>query len=160
MIKCKTVLPLQGEDRCTKLLQWALNGAIPTGQFNEILMASRWNLNDIPNIKPFIDELKPFTDRITVMGPVVEYKYSLPWLMAKLPEEDIKYFSNFNRQAEVKKKTTKRVATTNARFYSVIDKMCSARDKCTHYVENTPIQFDYGHLTQKGAEFLSKDIWE
>lgn len=122
-------------------------------------MASRWKLNDIPNVKPFIDEIKPFTDRVTVMGPVVEYMYSLPWLMAKLPKEDLKYFSNFNRQAEVNKKLQKVVASTNARFYPVIDKMCSARDKCTRYVEGTPIQFDYGHLTQKGAEFLSQDIW-
>ena len=157
---CKTVLPLQGADRCTKLLQWALNKAIPTGQFNEILIASRWKLNDIPNVKPFIDKIEPFTDRITVMGPVVEYKYSLPWLMAKIPEEDIKYFSNFNGQAEVNKKLQKVVSSTNARFYPVIDKMCSARDKCTHYVEGTPIQFDYGHLTQKGAEFLLQDIWD
>ncbi len=157
---CKTVLPLQGEDRCTKLFQWALNEAIPTGQFDEILMASRWKLNDILNVKPFIDKIEPFTNRVTVMGPVVEYKYSLPWLMAKFPVEDIKYFSNFNRQAEVNKKLRKVVNSTNARFYPVIDRMCSARDNCTHYVEGTPIQFDYGHLTQKGAEFLSKDIWD
>lgn len=157
---CKTVLPLKGRDRCTKLIQWALSDVIPSGQFDEILMASRWKLNDIPNVKPFIDKIEPFTDRVTVIGPVIEYKYSLPWLMAKFPEEDIRYFSNFNGQFEVNEQLQKVVDSTKARFYPVIDKMCSARDKCTHYVEGTPIQFDYGHLTQKGAEFLSKDIWD
>ncbi|OJF68809.1 hypothetical protein BK026_08405 [Alteromonas sp. V450] len=156
---CKTVLPLKGAGRCTKLLHWAINDVIPKGHFNEVIMASRWKLKDTSIVKPFIEQIKPFTDRVTVMGPVVEYKYSLPWLLAKYPEEDVKYFSKFNRQAEVNTKLQAVVESTGARFYPIIYKMCSDRDKCNHYVDNTPIQFDYGHLTQEGAEFLLTEIW-
>ena len=156
---CKTVLPLKGAERCTKLLQWAINDVIPTRRFDEIIMASRWQLNDLTNVRPFIDHIKPYTDLVTVIGPVVEYRYSLPWLMAKFPEEDIKYFSNFNRQAEVNSALQILVGSKGERFYPVLYKMCIASDTCLHYVDDTPIQFDYGHLTQQGAEYLLTDIW-
>ncbi len=40
------------------------------------------------------------------------------------------------------------------KYISVIDGMCESKYQCITTLDGSPIQFDYGHLTQEGAEHV------
>jgi hypothetical protein len=78
---CRPIVPIQGVERCTVLMDWAIKDLITNKQFGKIIIAGRWITRDIQHIAETIALLNKSSNHIQVIGPVVEYQYPLPMLL-------------------------------------------------------------------------------
>jgi hypothetical protein len=91
------------------------------------------------------------------MGPVVEYQYPLPKLLAKFGDspESMKY-SAYSVQKQLSIALAKATILAGGNYIPTIDYLCnSEKTECqlTNY-NGIPMQFDYVHLTHEGASQL------
>lgn len=157
---CRPILPYKGADRCTDMLKWVLSELLKEQKFDRIILSSRWQAGDQLLIKNIISELDQYSSELVILGPVVEYKYSLPWLLSSFNEANQRMkFAIYNTRKNVDMELKTLVEQQGGKYYSVIDAMCEEKKHCYQTTtENIPIQFDYGHLTHEGATFLLRRL--
>lgn len=63
------------------MMQFLFADFIPRHRFDTILVSARWKPEDIDDLRVTAEALKPYADRVVVIGPHVEYKHDLPRLM-------------------------------------------------------------------------------
>ncbi|WP_339722101.1 acyltransferase family protein [uncultured Paraglaciecola sp.] len=159
---CKPLLPLKGENRCTDLMAWVFNTLIEKQQYDKVYIAGRWRIEDAKKINATITHLQQYVSQVVVLGPVIEYEHRLPQLLAKFgdtaPNAIMKY-AKFEQQRLVDDSLHFQVTAANGEYKSVLKAMCSSPTLCQHTVDDgIPIQSDYGHLTNQGAQFLLNKI--
>ncbi|WP_338518260.1 acyltransferase family protein [Alteromonas gracilis] len=157
---CKPTIPLVGEKRCTQLLDWGMKDVIPTLNFDLVLVSARWREADVDGLVNMLDFLKQYTPKIAVIGPLVEYQSSLPWLLARASENAIQTMSNYTKSSELDYVLGQAVDSRGAVYISLLHKMCPTSDRCILYAPNgDPMQFDYGHVSHNGAMSLINEFW-
>ncbi len=157
---CKPTIPLVGEKRCTQLLDWGMKDVIPILNFDLVLVSARWREADIDGLVNMLDFLKQYTPKIAVIGPLVEYQSSLPWLLARASENTVQTMSNYTKSAELDNLLGQVIVSKGAVYISLLHKMCPTSDTCTLYAPNgEPMQFDYGHVSHSGAMSLINTFW-
>jgi peptidoglycan/LPS O-acetylase OafA/YrhL len=157
---CKPLLPLQGEERCTALIDWGMHTLITDKQFDEIIVAARWKHKDLQFLDTTLSFLKQYTPNVTVFGPVVEYQYPLPKLLAMAGDSpEIMQYANYVKVKQLSNQMAKIILKTGARYYPTVEYMCEVGSPCQFTTQkDIPMQFDYGHLTHEGAlEILSQN---
>jgi len=158
---CKPLLNTTGKRRCTDLIQFLFTDFIPKHRFDTILVSARWSPGNIDNLKKTAEALKPHAGRVVVIGPHVEYKHDLPWLLAaSILKDDPSIVDRFR---VVKQKQTDRMFAEKLRsdgvgyvsLYRAIcpDERCQVTDQ-----DGLPLAFDYGHLTTSGSLFAAQQI--
>ncbi|NJM92574.1 MAG: acyltransferase, partial [Rhodospirillaceae bacterium] len=79
---CKPVMGGSGQRQCLDLMQFLFTDFIPKHRFDAILISARWSSDNLEGLSKTASALKPFADRVVVLGPRVEYEQDLPWLLA------------------------------------------------------------------------------
>lgn len=151
---CKPLYPLQGKKRCTDLIDLAVKMA-SKNRIDAIILSGRWDSKDVARFKPTLQKLTAEKNQIFIFGPTMEYKRSLPSIVASNLDkgENQHIEKNMMRTGvfNVEKAIISAVVNfENVRYFSVLDSLC-AQGRCTQAIENTPIAFDYGHFTYEGA---------
>ena len=141
-------------------MNWTFSSLLKEHNFDQIIISARWLKSDVPHLMETIDFLQERTNNISVLGLVIEYKLSLPRLLAKSSSKDkIRSESYLLKMKEIDSLLAKKLKSTEVEYFSVIDSICSDDKPCeTTTPEGIPLQFDYGHLTLKGAEFILKKL--
>jgi len=155
---CRPYPTTTGEKRCTDLMQFLYTQFIPKHRFDTILVSARWSPGNIDNIKKIVDVLKPYAGRVVIVGPHVEYKHDLPWLLvAGMLKND----STIVERARTKKqRRVDRMFADQLRGYasyvSLYHAICP-QDRCqVTNQDGVPLAFDYGHLTPSGSLFVAQ----
>ncbi|MEP1446575.1 MAG: acyltransferase family protein [Paraglaciecola sp.] len=150
---CRPLLPLQGIKRCTDLMDWAINDVIANTKIDKIIISGRWIERDIQYLASTITLLKKHTDHVLVAGPVIEYEYPLPMLLAKFGDSPkVMQFTDYAKRKHLDLELARATSMAGGEYQSTIDYMCSSELKCQRTTsEGVPMQFDYGHLTHEGA---------
>jgi hypothetical protein len=78
---CKPVVGATGPLRCTTLIKYIFEEFLPHTHLEGIILAARWNLEDLRSVKTTTEVLRPFADKIFVFGPIVEYERPLPRIL-------------------------------------------------------------------------------
>ena len=148
--------PSNKATQCRDLMNWTFSSLLKEHNFDQIIISARWLKSDVPHLMETIEFLQERTNNISVLGPVIEYKVSLPRLLAKSTSKDkIRSKSYLLKMKEIDSLLAKKLKSTEVEYFSVIDSICSDDKPCeTTTPEGIPLQFDYGHLTLKGAEFI------
>jgi peptidoglycan/LPS O-acetylase OafA/YrhL len=158
---CKPLLDLKGERRCTDLMRFLFADFIPKHRFDVILLSARWGSGNIADVRKTANALKPYAERVVVVGPHVEYKLDLPWLLAaSMLKNDP---SVVDRARFAKQKQTdalfaeqlRRDGTGYVSLYAALcpDGKCQVTDE-----QGLPLAFDYGHLTASGSTVVAQRI--
>lgn len=151
--QCKPMLPAQGLRRCQDLLTYLTQTFLVSHRPDEIILAARWRAEDLPTLLHTIETLRPFTGRIVVIGPIVEYEQSLPRLLAReiLTNSDAlaaSYRSLTPMTADRALSTG--LAGVSVTYVSLLDLLCTPN--CLVWARpGQPLQFDFGHLTSEGS---------
>lgn len=158
---CKPLVPVEGAKRCTDLMSWAFKGLITQHKFDKIILAGRWKDSDLKRIPQTLTSLRNHVALVEFIGPVVEYDHPLPWLLAKLGNSDkLMNYANYNEKKQLDTLLKEVVTKNKGKYRSVIDVICTTEKSCQHTSsDNTPLQFDFGHLTHEGAAFILKNIY-
>jgi len=158
---CKPLLDLEGERRCTDLMRFLFADFIPKHRFDTILLSARWGSGNIADVRKTANMLKRYAGRVVVLGPRVEYKQDLPWLLAaSMLKHDP---SVVDRSRLGKQKQTDRLFADQLRqdgigYVSLYAALCpEGRCRVTDK-DGLPLAFDYGHLTASGSTFVAQQI--
>lgn len=125
-----------------------------------IAQKNQHNLTDFQKVQSFINA-NELSTKILIVGPVPQWQPSLPNAIAKrhfekekLIIDDITFDKNL---VAIDRDMQEIYSSKSIEYVSIIDKLCSDNG-CTVKVDNnnTPLHFDYGHLTFEGSEFVVK----
>ncbi|HET6157695.1 MAG TPA: acyltransferase family protein [Dongiaceae bacterium] len=158
---CKPLIDIPGERRCTELMNFLFSDFIPKHHFELILLSARWSPGNIDKLKQTAEALKPYADRVIVLGPRVEYKQDLPWLLtASMLKHDP---SLVNRFRLTKQRQTDRLFADQLRqdgigYISLYSAICPEGQCRVTDQDGLPLAFDYGHLTRSGSLFVAQQI--
>ncbi len=153
---CKPTIQYIGKKMCTDLMKWAYTELIQKHKFNKIILSARWTKEDAPSLEKTIILLQNKIQDITVLGPIIEYNQALPRLLAKsTSKEDVLKHAEFARIEINDVAISEAVkSSSKAKYLSILNGMCSSSHMCITSIDSRPVQFDYGHLTHSGAEYV------
>lgn len=157
---CRPLLPLQGEKRCTDLIDYITSQWLMPQKLDAIILSARWKSDDAARMAHTIATLQGYAHQIIVLGPTVEYEHPLPLLLAKNDIIDARsaQLRKFVLHERFLTEETLRISVeqAGARFVKVASHICNDID-CMAYVSGQiPIAWDYGHFTAQGAAYVVK----
>jgi hypothetical protein len=156
---CKPTHPTHGDTNCVAFVQRMYARIASSERPDLVVLSARWTPADGPMLAETMRYLTDQRVRYVVLGPIVEYKRDLPWLLA---EERVKGQSGLaahQRKSSAKSDAMLRrlVAEHHADYISVYDIVCP-QGRCIESLGGAPLQFDYGHLTMQGSVFVARQI--
>jgi peptidoglycan/LPS O-acetylase OafA/YrhL len=157
---CRPLREAPGARFCTDLRSWFFDNWLDATRPAAILLAARWQEDELNRVQPTLDWLSSKTDRLAVIGPIVEYEGALPQLLARARWQEKGFDSAVHRtpgKAALDAQMRHQTEAAGAIYLSVLDRLCPPEDAGDCQVlaaDDTPIQFDYGHLTLTGARTL------
>ncbi|VAW87043.1 O-antigen acetylase [hydrothermal vent metagenome] len=164
---CRPTIAFQGKKRCTELMKKVFHNLLDKHDFDTIIIAAQWRKpEDIENLNKTIKFIENKVNNIIIFGPVMEYRQSLPMLLARTDNGAhqnkegfrITIARKWNDRLSVNEKIKNSTHETKAKFVSIIDYMCPDKT-CITTLDGVPIQYDGGHLTNEGASFVLKQIF-
>lgn len=159
---CKPVFGGRGHATCLALMERGLEEETAKGGIDAVMLSARWEAQDIPLLLATIDHLGARVPHIYVSGPIVEYRDALPRILAHaalsgdtgLPARQLSL-----EPGEIDAQLRAALAGyRNVVYLSPFRTLCPqpARACRTTVGDDIPVQWDYGHLTAEGADFLVK----
>jgi hypothetical protein len=160
---CRPLLSMQGEKRCTDLTAFIFNDFLPHNQIDGVIYAGRWEDQQLDDILATVTYLETLVPRIYIMGPIAEYKVSLPQLLLRLKPgngTEALQGSLLPERFALSEKMKKQFKGHKAIFVPTIEAACPGGN-CLVYAEGTtPLSWDYGHFTKAGSELVIKSLKE
>lgn len=154
---CKPTDGAPGEKRCTDLVNYMFDDFLPKHHVAGVVLSGRWQVSDIPRLVNTVRKLKPYTDKLVVLGPIVEYDRALPRLLAQaMYDRDDALPARHHRDEPryVDRKMREALANSGATYVSLYDAVCP-KGACTMWTaDDNPLQFDYGHMTAEGSRLI------
>ncbi len=154
---CKPVINTKGERRCTDLINYIYKDFILKHQLDGIIIAGRWKASGFDDLLESVEYLHKKGIPITVLGPVPEYHGQLSTLLAQsLYHQDPSIVQNafVHSKSTIDRTYSNINGKYDVNYISIYDIMCPNGSCKTLLEANTPIQFDYGHLTLGGSIYV------
>jgi hypothetical protein len=158
---CKPTVeqPMTGESRCRQLMNYVFQDYLSTHkQVDTLLIAGRWESNDLPRLARTIDWAKSHGMRVIVFGPMLQYDSALPRLLAtsiKSNDPALPFAHRVDQYVRLDRQMAGLAAKDwQVRYISYFKALCNS-DSCVEYVNgDVPLQSDYSHLTKEGSVWL------
>lgn len=146
---------------CRELMERVFNDFLTNNKVDKVLLAASWKDEDLPMLSATLQILKSRSIDVTVLGPIVEYDAALPRLLIDEILLDRPTLASARRTAGIRERDLamgRLVTAAGASYVSVYDALCR-EDRCDEFVEaDVPMQFDAGHLTDKGAAEVGRRL--
>ncbi|MDP2596923.1 acyltransferase family protein [Alteromonas stellipolaris] len=156
---CKPTLDYEGEARCTELMKWAFNDVLYSETYDKVIISARWKIDDLEPLLSAVEKLQSRGLEVVVLGPIIEYSQALPRLLAKTSAgETLVSSRKYSSISKIDSKFNAALSAKGFKYYSILKSICIDNTNCITTHNNEPIQFDYGHLTPKGAELILSHI--
>lgn len=146
---------------CSQLMRTVFDDYLATHKVDKLLIAAQWKDKDLPKIAATLDWAAERHIAVVLFGPIVQYDYSLPRLLAdslrwgnSALADDRRIGSDKVVDAAMRELAKRK----GAEFISFYDTLCQGRTCVTLVDGSTPLQFDYGHLTSAGSVLVAR-IW-
>jgi len=158
---CPPVVRGSKDWRCSDMVERVIGPLASSGKVQGIILASRWRANQAEALAETVRLLRAKGLDVTVLGPVTEYEGNFPSLLARAVEAgnpaDVRRFLAPDR-SQVDKLIGEAAQGAGARYLSSYDVICPG-GTCQLFAANrTPMHFDYGHLTDPGAEMVVRAL--
>lgn len=156
---CRPLMGGQGAERCIGLMRYVFEGHLPQVGSDAIVLAARWTRADMAGLLGTVERLKRFGVQIYVIGPIVEYQRKLPQLLTKSilsDDADMVARSRSKAQKVLDEELAVALRDSGATYISAFQTLCPS-DRCVTLTEaGVPVQWDYGHLTREGSQFVAE----
>ena len=161
---CKPVLGTRGEKTCIELIEMALGSFLQSNRPDVIILSARWIESDVPDVERTLKALAGKAGRVVVLGPIVEYAMPLPRLLAQVSggrDPALLLDARLMEQVKTDRDLGAAVRASRAEYVSTYRMLCNDEiAPCRTTVDGVPIQWDYGHLTAQGSQFLARKLKE
>jgi peptidoglycan/LPS O-acetylase OafA/YrhL len=147
--------------KCPQLMNFIFDDYLVHEKVDKVLLAAAWKPEDLPKLAATLDYLKERNIETVVFGPIVEYDYALPRLLADAIRYHDPQLVDRERSAAVPvidRQMRALVTGKGVTYISTYDEMCR-NGTCDKLVAgNIPFQFDAGHLTAAGSIALAEKL--
>ncbi|WP_363325348.1 acyltransferase family protein [uncultured Methylobacterium sp.] len=154
---CKPVDDSRGADRCVQLVDFVLNDFLAKYQVDVVIFSARWTAADMAGLSRAVEKAKRSSDKVIVIGPMVEYSLALPRLLASGLHHGDAGLVEKHRASGPKlldRSMKDFFKDSGVDYVSLYEALCPD-DRCaTSDFRGDPLQFDYGHLTESGSRFV------
>jgi peptidoglycan/LPS O-acetylase OafA/YrhL len=151
---CLPLFGMEGEKRCTDLVDYVINDFLPKNQIDGIILAGRWDKDSVSRIADTLRILKGYVSRVNIVGPTAEYTAPLPQLLLKVGSDGSeKKLTDFlvRERIALSNQMAQLARSPTVRFVPIIDVICP-KGKCAIYSHGKmPLVWDYGHFTKSGS---------
>jgi peptidoglycan/LPS O-acetylase OafA/YrhL len=158
---CKPVIDGTGEEQCTDLMRFMFTNFIPKHRFGMVLISARWTAGEIESVRQTAKNLKAYADRVVVLGPRVEYKQDLPWILtASILQRDPSIVDRLrvSKQKRIDQMFAAQLRQDGIGYVSLYQAICPGGQCRVTDQDGLPLAFDYGHLTASGSTFVAEQI--
>lgn len=158
---CRPLLHGAGDPTCRALMSRAFARYLPEGRYDAILLAGRWRAEEVPALRETVAALPRSGARLAVLGGVMEYRSSLPRLLAfdRLGDAaSLTAWSRLGEKTALDREIARALAGLDAEYYSVMGEICPDGLCRFRAARDVPMQFDYGHLTHQGAAVVLQGL--
>jgi peptidoglycan/LPS O-acetylase OafA/YrhL len=151
-------------DACKPMMEYVYKDYLPTHHVDRILIAARWEPEDLPRLDYTIRALKGQGLDVVLFGPIIQYDSPLPRLLVTSlkngdPTFPIKH--RVNRYRTVDDELAQLAANTWRVTYISYFKLLCPNGVCVEYAgKDIPLQSDYGHLTKAGSLLVAERVKE
>ncbi|MBD8679672.1 acyltransferase family protein [Sphingomonas sp. CFBP 13720] len=148
-----------GEARCTALMRYIFDDYLLRTKVDGVVLAARWKNSDATNVAYTLERLRKLKIPVVLSGPIVEYKASLPRILALAVQRKDPAIIKQGRQAgiaKLDKQYAALAAANNVPYMSPYRTLCPDGRCRVVNAEGTPLQFDYGHLTREGSRVVAR----
>jgi peptidoglycan/LPS O-acetylase OafA/YrhL len=139
---------------CPRLMHFIFNDYLLKEKVDRVLLAAAWRQNDLPKLGATLDFLNKRNIAAVVFGPIVEYDYALPRLLADAIRYNDPQLADKRRTAAIPaldRRLRMLVTSKGVPYISTYEAMCK-NGTCEKFAgDNIPFQFDIGHLTAEGS---------
>ena len=151
---CLPVFASGGPERCRLLWDKVVGDFLPKNHVDAIVLAGRWTVASVPDAVETARRLRQYSDKVYVIGPNVEFTYSLPRLLIKGQAGDagdIVASHSIGKPAAADQALKAAFAGQEGiEYLSFFDAVC--KPDCPVYASNgDPLLFDDNHLTLAAA---------
>ena len=147
--------------KCPRLMHFIFDDYLMKEKVDKVLLAASWKDEDVPKLDATLDYLKEHDIDAVVFGPIVEYDYALPRLLADAIRYHDPQLADRERTAAVPlldRRMRMLVTGKGIPYISTYDEMCKG-GTCAKLVDgDVPYQFDAGHLTAAGSIALAEKL--
>ncbi len=150
---CLPVLDAEGEKRCTDLMRMAFEEVIVSNQFDTIILAGRWNHDDVEGLIKTVGQLARITSQVVIFGPIIEYDQALPRLLLRFGNARHKIYDDetFEKLRSIDQSLSSALNELSVPYFSVLNAICP-EENCRMFADNGELmQFDASHLTKSGS---------
>ncbi|WP_219773907.1 acyltransferase family protein [Polymorphobacter sp. PAMC 29334] len=154
---CPPIVRGSRDWRCNAMIEQVIGPLAASGKIQGIILASRWRADQIGRLSETVRLLSTKGLHVIVIGPVDEYEGSFPSLLARAvqagdPASVRRFLTPDRPQVDALVKAA--AIASGASYISAYSVICPA-GTCLLFAGNrTPMHFDYGHLTEPGAEMV------
>lgn len=158
---CRILPNSKGPKRCQKIIDYAFGTMLEKGDVDTAILAGRWRKEDMSALTRTIDLLQGHGIKVAVIGPVYEFEGDFPLLLARATEMGkVNDMERFRLKSKIilDKTVRETVIKTGAIYYSAQSAECG-NEGCVYVGrKGMPLHFDYGHLTEDGAEYVLRNF--
>jgi peptidoglycan/LPS O-acetylase OafA/YrhL len=141
---------------CGSLFRYFYDRILPKYRIDEIILAGRWTVGDLPSVAHFLDYTHDRSIPTLLFGPVMQYDQPLPRLIARgIQAHDSSIVEHHQLDiAPLDHAFADLARVKGIGYVSLLDAMCPHGVCLTKLPDGTPMQFDYGHLTPEGSRAI------
>lgn len=154
---CRPLLVGQGSARCREVVDYVLGPLLGSGQLDAVILAGRWLPEDLPGLAQTVSAIRARGAQSVVIGPVIEYHGEFPAILARARSRGnlaaIGVWRDDSRHA-IDTQMRQIVTAARGKYVSPIDWQCRDRQCTLTTTDGMPMQFDYGHVTLRGARHI------
>ncbi len=145
---------------CRELYRFIFDVHLPNRRYETVFLAGRWQQPDLAGLPSTIRYVRRFADRVVVLGPMNEYEGDLPKLMIRAWGRGEKVGEAFQKpdRLPLDRQMKSICEGAGAVYVSLYEIVCGGGPGCVQMLGETPVQYDFGHLTLKGSRWVGVEI--
>lgn len=155
---CRPLVGTSGTQRCLEVVSYALGPMLQSGQVGLVVLAGRWQNEDLSLLPATIDHIRRAGAEVVVIGPTVEYAAAAPEILARtvwngLPVS-MATLHLLPERGRINERMRQLVEAKGVIYVDVQEIICPAGQCRALTPGGIPMQFDYGHLTFPASRWV------
>lgn len=154
--------PSSAAGRCVAMFDFIYHRFLPATPVDGLIVAGRWHADDLPRVAALLAWARQRHLPVSLIGPIQQYDAPLPRLLAWSIQYDdpslpVRHLLKGVPRIDRDLAAIARAAGTP--YYSPYGLMCGQGRGCPGYASpDVPLQYDDGHVTRRGSEFLAATL--
>lgn len=145
-------------DVCDRMSKLVYGDLLLHNRPDGVLLAGRWWAKDLPRLAETLDWFRDHDIPVILVGPIPQYSDDLTRVLIlswRFHDPDLPRKRMLDWPRGVDRDLRKLAADKGVPYISLFDLLCDKGSCVTLVDPDTPLQWDYGHMTPEGSRFVA-----